>query len=164
MTLINWILTCLLTVTDCLITKYIQVKAILWPTLSWPVRPGVRPPSGTCDQFFFQCNMVYPLWQEGGSVIYGCCLALPVQSVLSPSPVALMTVVYCFNLDTPPILRKLKFKLSYDQRSVSQSVYPGLRPPSGTCEQFFFLSTEIILRHIWLLLVWSALSDERMGL
>jgi hypothetical protein len=61
----------------------VKVKFILWPTVSWPVCPGVRPPSGTCNQFFFHIfgndhdicsffNMVHPLWWEGGYVIYGC--------------------------------------------------------------------------------------------
>jgi hypothetical protein len=60
-----------------------QVKVILRPTVSRPVRRGVRHPSGTRDQFFFHlgiffrqlrvCYFVAPSLREDGSVIYCCC-------------------------------------------------------------------------------------------
>jgi hypothetical protein len=31
----------------------VKVKVILQPTVTRPVYPGIRPPSGSCDQFFF---------------------------------------------------------------------------------------------------------------
>jgi hypothetical protein len=31
----------------------VEVKVILWPTVSLPVCPGIKPSSGTRDQFFF---------------------------------------------------------------------------------------------------------------
>jgi hypothetical protein len=41
------------------LTLKVKIKVILWPMISWPVCPGIRPPSGTCDQFFFQCHGKY---------------------------------------------------------------------------------------------------------
>jgi hypothetical protein len=55
-----------------------------------------------------------------------------------------------------------KFKLSYDQWLDGWSVL--LSGQSGTCDQFFFLSTEIIFRYLQLILVRGSLSDERMDL
>jgi hypothetical protein len=86
------------------------VKVIVWLMFNWPtcprtncqcqsylmtdsqpIRLGVRPPSGTCDQFFFHfivnyidicgfINMVHSLWQEGGSVL---CNSWPYFAVLT---------------------------------------------------------------------------------
>jgi hypothetical protein len=66
----------------------VKVRVILQLTVSQPVYPGVSPPSGTRDQFFFyflgNCldickvfNMVHALCPEGGSAIDGCCWASP---------------------------------------------------------------------------------------
>jgi hypothetical protein len=72
-----------------------SVKVILCPIVSWPVCPGVKPPSGVRDQFFFSfflklsldtCGFVIvgcPLWQKDGCVIYNCCWASLVQSFLA---------------------------------------------------------------------------------
>jgi hypothetical protein len=38
----------------CLICKEVEIEDNLWPTVSRPVCPGVRRPSGTRDQFFFR--------------------------------------------------------------------------------------------------------------
>jgi hypothetical protein len=53
------------------------------------------------------------LWQEDGSVFYNCCWPSPEQSFLSPSPVGLVTILYC-----------LRFVASYD----SQGYGGGNRP------------------------------------
>jgi hypothetical protein len=65
-----------------------QVKVILRPTVSRPVRPGVRHPSGTRDQFFPNLfdyfldsfglvDVGRPLWREVGSVLFSFCRASP---------------------------------------------------------------------------------------
>jgi hypothetical protein len=67
-----------------------QVKVILRPTVSQPLCPGVRQPSGTGHQFFFfhslqsyldTCGFLImgrPLWGGNGSVIYSCSRNWPV--------------------------------------------------------------------------------------
>jgi hypothetical protein len=45
------------------------------------------------------------------------------------------------------------------RRKVSRSVCPGTRPPSGTCDQFLFLSTEII----WLPMFYYVISSLTRG-
>jgi hypothetical protein len=49
---------------------------------------------------------------------------------------------------------------------ISRPVCPGFRPPSGTCEHFFFLTPGICLQTTAVLfsLLWGALSEERSGL
>jgi hypothetical protein len=66
-------------VTGLLLVMRIEVKVILWLTISQPVWPCIRPPSGTRDQFFYSLqrklstdicvsfNMEQPLWWEDGS-------------------------------------------------------------------------------------------------
>jgi hypothetical protein len=43
---------------------------------------------------------------------------------------------------------------------VSQLSCPGIRPPSGTCDQFFFLFRGNYLQTVALFLLWVVLSDE----
>jgi hypothetical protein len=67
-----------------------KVKIILRPTVSRPVRPGVRHPSGTRDQFllfflwlfldsFGFVDVGRPLWREVGSVLSSFCWASSAQ-------------------------------------------------------------------------------------
>jgi hypothetical protein len=48
----------------------------------------------------------HPLWQEDECVIYSCCYASPVQSLLGLSPMGHMTI-FCLNFQTPPTWRLL---------------------------------------------------------
>jgi hypothetical protein len=76
------------------------------------VRLGVKPLE-THDQYFFfstehlrlksLCNIT--LWREDASVMYNCCWPSPAQSFSGPSPAGLMTIFYCFRLETPPTWR-----------------------------------------------------------
>jgi hypothetical protein len=71
---------------------------------------GVRPPSGTRDQFFSSFSlklsldswefliMGRPLWREDESIIYSCCWASPAQSLSGPSSAELMTISIVSNL------------------------------------------------------------------
>jgi hypothetical protein len=85
-----------------------------------------------------------PLWREVGSVLFSCCWTSPGQSVSHPNPARLVSVFYYLNFwDTPnlegqvPIFMSFQeqrskvmptcgytsqSKLSYDRRSVGQSV------------------------------------------
>jgi hypothetical protein len=87
--------------------KYIseyEVEVNLRPTVRWPVCPGVRRPSGTCDQFFFRheiscrqlrlCYFVAPSLTRGRvcNLLLNCFWALPEQSLLSRSPAELTAI------------------------------------------------------------------------
>jgi hypothetical protein len=79
----------------------VEVEVNLRPTVSRPVCPGVRHPSGTCDQFFFRhetsCRQlrlwyfVVPSLTRGRvcNLLLNCFWALPEQSLLSRSPAEL---------------------------------------------------------------------------
>jgi hypothetical protein len=82
---------------------------ILRSTVSRPVRH----PFGTRNRLFFYfpppslfrqlrvCWCGCPLWLEGGSVVYSCCWASPVQSSSGPNPMGLVTIFYCLVWDSP---------------------------------------------------------------
>jgi hypothetical protein len=87
---------------------YILWQAVnLQPTVSRPVCPGVRLPSGTCDQFYFLleisfrqlrvCNFVASSLTRGRvcKLLYNFFSALPEQSLLGLSPAELTALFYC---------------------------------------------------------------------
>jgi hypothetical protein len=98
-----------------------------------------------------------PLWQEDGSVFCICCLPLPAQSFLGPSPLGLATIFYCLRFETslfhrllwfagsrwrystPPQLCDSESKSHCDWRSVSQSVSLGVKPNLGPMARYLFL-------------------------
>jgi hypothetical protein len=92
----------------------VEVAVNLRPTVSRPVCPGVRRPSGTCDQFFIRheisfrqlrlCYFVAPsLTRERVcNLLLNCFWALPKQSLLSRSPAELMAIFYCLVYLYPP--------------------------------------------------------------
>jgi hypothetical protein len=76
------------------LSSLVAVAVNLRPTVRQPVYPGVRRPSGTCNQFFFLleisfrqlrvCNFVAPSLTRGRvcKLLYNCFWALPEQSLL----------------------------------------------------------------------------------
>jgi hypothetical protein len=90
-----------------LVEVEVEVEVNLRPTVSRPVRLGVRRPSGTTDQFFFLleisfrqprvCYFVAPSLTGGRvcSLLYNCFWALPEKSLLARSPAELTTIFYC---------------------------------------------------------------------
>jgi hypothetical protein len=90
----------------------IAVAVNLRPTVSRPVCPGVRRPSGTCDQFFFLleisftqlrvCNFVPPSLTRGRvcKLLYNCFWVLPEQSLLGRSPAEITAIFYCLIWDS----------------------------------------------------------------
>jgi hypothetical protein len=85
----------------------VEVEVNLRPTVSRPVCPGVRPPSGTRDQLLIlleisfrqlrRCYFVAPSLTRGRvyNLPYNCFWALPEQSLLGRSPAELTTIFYC---------------------------------------------------------------------
>jgi hypothetical protein len=75
----------------------VKVKVILWPTVSRPVRPGVKHPSGTREKFFnciFFCldscgfvDVGSPLWQKDGPVICSAVTQIQFEVILWPTVV-----------------------------------------------------------------------------
>jgi hypothetical protein len=92
-----------------------EVEFNLRPTVSRPVRPGVRRPSGTRDKFFFLleisfrqlwlCYFVVPSLTRGQlcNLSYNCFWALPEQSLLGRSPAELTAIFYCPTWDSPSL-------------------------------------------------------------
>jgi hypothetical protein len=92
---------------DGVVDVEVEVEVNLRPTVSRPVCPGVRHPSGTRDQFFFLleifflqlrvCNFVAPSLTRGRvcNLLYNCFWSLPEQSLLGGSPAELTAIFYC---------------------------------------------------------------------
>jgi hypothetical protein len=90
-----------------------HVQVTLRPTVSRPASLGVRPQSGTRDQFFFLfdiffrhlwvCYFIAPSLTRGRvcNLLYNCFWALPGQSVLGQSPSELTTIFHCLIWDSP---------------------------------------------------------------
>jgi hypothetical protein len=91
-----------------LVSEWVNLR----PTVSRPVCPDVRRPSGTCDQFYFLleisfrhlrfCKFVAPSLTRGRvcKLLYNCFWALPEQSLLGRSPVELTALFYCLIWDS----------------------------------------------------------------
>jgi hypothetical protein len=85
----------------------VEVEVTLRPTISRPVRLGVRRPSATRDQFYFLleiffrqlrvCNFVEPSVTRARvcNLLYNCLLAFPEHSLLGRSPTELAAILYC---------------------------------------------------------------------
>jgi hypothetical protein len=109
-----------------------QLKVILQLTVSRPVCPGIRPPSGVRYQFSFSpleiifksffFKMRRPLWGEDGSVIYWykCYWVLPAPSLSGPSHAELDAISYCLIWDSIPFLSPL-----ISRRSTVEAFYPA---------------------------------------
>jgi hypothetical protein len=102
---------CTYTISKASVSALTAVAVNLRPTVSRPVCPGVRSPSGTCDQFFFLLeisftqlrvrNFIAPSLTRGRvcKLLYSCFWTLPEQSLLGRSPAELTAIFYCLIWD-----------------------------------------------------------------
>jgi hypothetical protein len=91
----------------------VEVEVNFKPTVSRPVCPGVRHPSGTRDQFFFLFEISFrQLWlcyfaapsltrERDCNLLYNCFWTLPEQSLLGRSPAELQAIFNCLIWDSP---------------------------------------------------------------
>jgi hypothetical protein len=182
---------------DLPVSANMQLGKAIWPAVSRPVYPGVRPPFETRNQFLFLCHGNYLqifafllVWVP--SLTRGCLKCtrtsatvpcqwchsrVQVQQNLRPYLTVsfetrfpfclfLRLAVLRWSILTPLRMglqgQKSRSELSYDRRSVGQSILVSghhLAPATN----FPFSSAEIIYRHLRFFLVWGALSDEKMS-
>jgi hypothetical protein len=171
------------------ILKQDEVKVNLRPTVSRPVCPGVRRPSGTCDQFFFLldiscrqlwvCNFVAASMTRGRvcKLLYICFWALPEQSLLGRSPAELVALFYCLIWDSTKFeVTLVQYEISYATigRAAWVKVKVTIRPTIswpvrlasgahlGPATNFSFSLRFLLYSYCFLFC--SALSDESTGL
>jgi hypothetical protein len=162
-----------------------KLKVTLRLTVGQSVCLGVEPHLGLMTIYlllFRSYSLVFmgrPLWREGESVFCIYCWPLPAQSLLGPSPLGLVTIVYCLSFKTflfvvsydsqghgggilPRFhtgINLIKSKSHCDWRSVSQSVSLGVEPNLGLMTRYL-----VLFNSYGLVFMWDALSDERTGL
>jgi hypothetical protein len=111
-----------------------EVEVNLRPSVSRPVCPGVRRPSGTSDQFFFLIEILFrqlrlyyfvaPSLTRGRvcNLLYNCFWALPEQLLLGRSPTELTAIFYCLIWDSPNLEGQIPVFISPRNRVVH--LYP----------------------------------------
>jgi hypothetical protein len=97
----------------CISVHISELEFFLRPTVSRPVRLGIRPPFGTLDQILscsssfvgqLRCSAINASSLTRGRVcnlLYNCFWALPEQSHLSRGPTELTAISYCLIWDSP---------------------------------------------------------------
>jgi hypothetical protein len=155
----------------------VAVEVSLRPTVSRPVGLGVRRPSGTCDQFLFLleisfrqlrvCYFVAPSLTRGRvcnllvQLLLGLARAVSLGSksrrthdhislshLRLPQPGGPGSVFISPRMSPGESPIKVGVSEWVNLRpTVSRPVCPGVRRPSGTCDQFFFL-LEISFIHL----------------
>jgi hypothetical protein len=133
----------------------IEVEVNLRLTVSRPVCPGVRRPSGTRDQFFFfleisfrqlrLCYFLAPFLTRGRvcNLFVHLYLGLARSVTLGSKSRRTQAIFYCLIWDSPNLEVEVEVNL---RPTVSRPLCPGVRRSFGTCDQFFFL-LEISFRH-----------------
>jgi hypothetical protein len=115
-------------------------------------------------------------WREDRSVVYNCCWPSPAQIFSSPDHVGLVIIIYCVRFETSLFVAGLRWRYStpppHGSELITEWVWVILRltvrrlvslswhkaPIWGLRPNLYYCQT------IAALLMWGALSDERMGL
>jgi hypothetical protein len=118
----------------------VEVDVTLRPTVSRPVSPGVRPPSGTRDQFFF---LLYIFFRH----LRVCCfVALSLTRGRFCNLLLLLVLASAVSLGLPFLTRgwtevsqsQSQSYITTDSQSVSQSVCLGVEPNLGLLTRDIF--------------------------
>jgi hypothetical protein len=121
----------------CIIFKD-QVRVMSRPTVSRAICPDVKPHLGHKTRFLLlqeRCrfaDVVRPLWQEDGYIIWNCCLSLPTRSLSAVSTTGLMTI-FCFH--------RFESQTTWRVRSHIYVPPPGTRWPIYTLRHWVPLSS-----------------------
>jgi hypothetical protein len=117
----------------------VAVEVTLRPTVSRPVRLGVRHPSGARDEFFFLLQIFFRQLRVRYFVapsltrrwvcnlLYNCFWALPEQSLLGRSAAELTAIFYCLIWDSPNLEGQISVFMCPRNRVLCYSWQRGIK-------------------------------------
>jgi hypothetical protein len=119
---------------------------MLWRTFSRPVCVGIKHPSGAYDKIFITVTQLRVCWCGALSQTRGpvCRLQLllssPDQSFSGPSPMGLVSILYCLRFETS------LFVASYDSQGYGGNIPPRLHTGSSLSNPGSLLPLQMLVR------------------